>query len=282
MQGSHYRAIFISDVHLGTHACQAEYLLDFLENNTADTLYLVGDIIDLMAMRKRVNFTAAHESVIAHVAKRARSGQRVIYIPGNHDAFFRKFVGQTFAGIEIHRDAVYTSLSGKRFFVSHGDEFDGVMRCSQWLTRFGDFSHGVLLRIHTLVNSIRKSRRLPYWSLARAVKERIGKAQNFITQFEKIGSLSAKEHQYDGYICGHIHHWQLAYHHDDVLYMNDGDWVEHCSALVETMQGEFELLHWSDHTKVLMSTATVKPAVPEPETESEPEPLYTGKPSITA
>lgn len=251
MSGNHYRAIFISDVHLGTPACQAEYLLDFLNNNTADTLYLVGDILDLLAMRRRVVFTAQHEAVVSHILRRARSGQRVIYIPGNHDAFFRRFAGQSIAGVEVRLNAVHQARDGKRYFVSHGDEFDNIMRCSSWLTWLGDVSHSVLLRINTFVNSIRKTQKLPYWSLARAVKARIGKAQEFISQFEQLASLQARDREYDGYICGHIHHWQMTYHHE-VLYLNDGDWVEHCTALLETEQGEFELIHWSDHKEVLI------------------------------
>lgn len=256
MQGKHYRAIFISDVHLGTSACQAEFLLSFLQHNTADTLYLVGDIIDLIAMRKRVVFTPAHEAVVAHIIERARSGHTVIYIPGNHDAFVRRFAGQNVAGIDIQLNAVHETLKGQRYFISHGDEFDTVMRYSGWLTKLGDLSHGVLLRMNTFVNKIRKSRRLPYWSLARAVKQQLGSAKQFITQFEKLAALQAREQAYDGYICGHIHHWQMCVHHG-VLYINDGDWVEHCTALVETEEGTFELLHWSDYYQVLARSSDI-------------------------
>lgn len=251
MQGNHYRAIFVSDVHLGTSACQADYLLDFLTQNSCDTLYLVGDIVDLLAMRRRVQFTPAQQEVLALILRLARQPMRVVYIPGNHDALMRRFCGQTVAGVEIRHNAVHETCRGERFYVSHGDEFDGIMQCSAWLNWLGDVSHSLLLRMNTLINWLRKEMNLPFWSLARAVKERIGSAQNFIHQFERIASRQARSQAFDGYICGHIHHWQMRYY-QQTLYVNDGDWVEHCTALVETTHGELQLLHWADHKGILL------------------------------
>lgn len=262
MKGNHYRAIFISDVHLGTSACQAQYLHDFLSQNSCDTLYLVGDIIDLLAMRKRVHFTPAHEEVLALILGLARQQVRVVYIPGNHDALMRRFCGQTIAGIEVRLNAIHETCQGERFFVSHGDEFDGIMQCSAWLNWLGDVSHGFLLRMNTLINWVRRGLNLPFWSLARAVKQRIGSAQNFIHQFECIASRQAQNRAFDGYICGHIHHWQMRYY-QETLYVNDGDWVEHCTALVETRQGELQLLHWADDKSILLRQS--KLAKPSPE-----------------
>ncbi|MDX1696100.1 MAG: UDP-2,3-diacylglucosamine diphosphatase [Ketobacteraceae bacterium] len=257
MKGNHYRAIFISDVHLGTHACQAHYLKDFLVQNTCDTLYLVGDIIDLLAMRKRVCFTASHQEVLSRIMKMARQGVRVVYIPGNHDAMLRRFCGQVIAGVEVRLNAVHETRTGERFFVSHGDEFDGIMQCSAWLNRVGDISHGLLLKLNTLFNWARRGLKLPFWSLARAVKKHISSAQAFILQFERIASRQAQAGDYDGYICGHIHHWQMRYY-DQTLYVNDGDWVEHCTALVESPQGELQLLHWADHKSVVARQSDLK------------------------
>lgn len=264
LKADHYRAIFISDVHLGTSACQAEYLLDFLTQNSCDTLYLVGDIIDLLAMRKRVQFTAEHEEVISLVMKKAKEGTRVIYIPGNHDALFRRFAGQTIAGIEVKLNEVHAAVNGDNYFVAHGDEFDGVMRCSSMLDLVGDLSHGFLLRLNTVVNLVRRAWKLPYWSISRAIKQRVGKATNFIEQFEKLVSHRALERKFDGYICGHIHHWQMTYH-NQTLYMNDGDWVEHCTALVETKQGDMNLIHWADEKEILVKAALLQK--PEPTSE---------------
>lgn len=262
MKGNHYRAIFISDVHLGTGACQADYLIDFLTQNDCDTLYLVGDIVDLLAMRKRIQFTPQHEEVLAIILKKARQGVRVVYIPGNHDALFKRFCGQVISGVEVRLNGVHETLNGERYYVSHGDEFDGIMQCSAWLNWLGDISHGFLLRLNTLVNLIRRSLKLPYWSLARAVKKRIGSAQAFIDQFERIASRQARERRYDGYICGHIHHWQMKYH-GQTLYVNDGDWVEHCTALVETSQGELQLMHWADHKQVLVRQGALEKPAPD-------------------
>lgn len=245
------RSIFISDVHLGTSACQASLLLDFLESTRCETLYLVGDIIDLLAMRKRVQFTSDHQAIIAQVFKMTQSGTRVVYIPGNHDALFWRFHGQEISGVEIKRNIDYTSLDGRTFLVSHGDEFDTVMQCSPWLNWLGDVSHELLLKLNTVVNTIRRSWGRPYWSIARAIKKRIGSAQAFINRFETLVARRAAENNYYGFICGHIHHWQMAYH-DNALYLNDGDWVEHCSALVETHQGEFQLWHCAETVEVLL------------------------------
>lgn len=269
-KGRHFRAIFISDVHLGTSACQASYLIDFLKNNSADYLYLVGDIVDLLAMRKRIHLTIEHEEVVGLFLEWARKGSKVCYIPGNHDAFFRRFCGQKIAGVDIRMSAEYQALNGQRFFVSHGDELDSIMHANGWLTWLGDISHGVLLKINTLVNLVRKSWNLSYWSLARSVKQRIGKATEFIDRYERIASRRAAEKYYDGYICGHIHHWQMKYH-AGTLYLNDGDWVEHCTALVETTQGEWQLVHWTDQEEILACSSKLeKPEMVDPLGEWNP------------
>ena len=245
------RSVFISDVHLGTAACQAQYLLDFLHSHKPEYLYLVGDIVDLIAMRKRVNFTVQHEQVVEKVMEMARQGTRVIYIPGNHDALMRRFSGQIVAGIEVHRNRVHYCADGRRFFVSHGDEFDSAMHAGVFWYVVGDFSHHVLLRLNTFLNACRRALKLPYWSLAGFIKKRIGKANEFIRRFELIAARQARELKYDGFICGHIHQSGMR-RINDVLYCNDGDWVEHCTALIETNQGEFELVHWADHREVLI------------------------------
>ena len=245
------RSVFISDVHLGTAACQAQYLLDFLNSHKPEYLYLVGDIVDLIAMRKRVNFTVQHEQVVEKVMEMARQGTRVIYIPGNHDALMRRFSGQIVAGIEVHRNRVHYCADGRRFFVSHGDEFDSAMHAGVFWYVVGDFSHHLLLRLNTFLNACRRAFKLPYWSLAGFIKKRIGKANEFIRRFELIAARQARELKYDGFICGHIHQSGMR-RINDVLYCNDGDWVEHCTALIETNQGEFELVHWADHKEVLI------------------------------
>lgn len=259
MPTQRYRAVFISDVHLGTADCKAEYLLAFLDQIETDRLYLVGDIVDLLAMRKRMAFTPEHEEVIASFMRLAASGCDVIYIPGNHDSALRRFCGQTWAGIQIQRRAEHVTLDGRRFLVSHGDEFDSVLQFSTWLTHVGDLSHDLLVRLNTVLNAGRRYLKLPYWSFASYVKGRIGKAAEFIHLFEGVAARHASNQPVDGFICGHIHHGAMRYEHG-ILYCNDGDWVDHCTALVETLNGELMLMHSSDHQQcVARERELVKP-----------------------
>ncbi len=251
MTVNHVRSIFISDIHLGTSDCKAQYLLDFLQNHRMEYLYLVGDIVDLLYMKRRVYFTPQHEAVVEKVLDLARQGTRVIYIPGNHDSLMRRFCGQIVAGVEVHRNRVHYCADGRRFFVSHGDEFDSAMHAGMFWQVVGDFSHGLLLKLNTLLNGGRRILKLPYWSLAGFIKNRISKASEFIRRFELIAAHQARELKYDGFICGHIHQSGLR-RINGVLYCNDGDWVEHCTALMETQSGQFELVHWADRKTVLM------------------------------
>ncbi|MCP5163110.1 MAG: UDP-2,3-diacylglucosamine diphosphatase [Hahellaceae bacterium] len=247
-----FRSIFISDVHLGTAACQASYLLDFLQSTDCDTLYLVGDIIDLMAMRKRIHFPELHEEIIRTIKAKAQTGTRVVYIPGNHDEFFRTFCGSTLSGIEIKRNHVHVGADGRRFFVSHGDEFDQVVRCSPLMLFVGDQAHEILLDLNRWLNGARRALNKPYWSLSGFLKQRVSKAAQFIRRFENAALKAADTMHYDGYICGHIHFAGFQ-RQEGILYCNDGDWVEHCTALVEDAHGQMALWHWSETPHLLMS-----------------------------
>ena len=245
-----FRSVFISDVHLGTKACQAVHLLDFLQNIKTDTLYLVGDIIDLQEMRHKAYFVDTHHKIVEQVLAMAKAGTKVIYIPGNHDAFFRKFAGQTLSGIDIRLNARHQTANGRTFYVSHGDEFDQMVKISPLMLAIGDRAHGLMLSLNQWINGLRRLFGLPYWSLAGYLKNHISKAKEFIERFETAALKSAKNQQVDGYICGHIHFASFRMK-DDILYCNDGDWVEHCSALTESKAGELSLLHWSEQPKVL-------------------------------
>ncbi len=254
-----YRSVFISDVHLGSPDCQAEYLLDFLDNVQCETLYLVGDIIDLIAMQKRVHFPRSHQAVIRCFVRLAAEGTRVIYVPGNHDEFLRNFCGQTLAGISLQQKAVHTTADGRRFVVCHGDQFDQVMRCSPLMLLVGDRAHGLLLRLNRWFNVWRRMRNKPYWSLAAWMKSRIGKAKDFIQRFETAALMAAERGQYDGFICGHIHSAGFR-QGSSGLYCNDGDWVEHCTALTESFDGSLEILHWSERPHVVECEPARTPA----------------------
>ncbi|TBW59394.1 UDP-2,3-diacylglucosamine diphosphatase [Marinobacter halodurans] len=256
-----YRSVFISDVHLGSPDCQADYLLDFLDNVRCETLYLVGDIIDLIAMQRRVHFPVSHQAVIRKLVDLAAGGTRVIYVPGNHDEFLRNFCGQTLAGIDLRHKAVHTTADGRRFVVCHGDQFDQVVRCSPLLLLVGDRAHGVLLRLNRWYNAWRRLRNRPYWSLAAWVKTRVGQARAFIQRFEMAALTAAERGQYDGYICGHIHSAGFR-QGTGGLYCNDGDWVEHCTALVEGFDGSLDILHWSERSHIVDSEPARSPSRP--------------------
>ena len=249
MQPLEYRAIFISDIHLGTRDCRADYLLDFLRNTHAETLYLVGDVVDLWAMRRHVHWPPEHSAVLQAFLDKAKQGCRVVYIPGNHDETLREFVGVIFNGIEVRRDAVHVSGDGRRFFVSHGDEFDGIVRGNPLLHVVGDRFYGLLLWLNRQANGLRRRFGRPYWSLSSWIKSRVGGAKRYVRRFEQTAARAAAHERYDGYICGHIHKAGIE-RYGDTLYCNDGDWVEHCTALVEDHDGRLQLLHWADHKRV--------------------------------
>ncbi|MCV2401706.1 UDP-2,3-diacylglucosamine diphosphatase [Marinomonas sp. C2222] len=252
-----FRSVFISDVHLGTKACQATHLLNFLKNIQTDTLYLVGDIIDLQEMQHKAHFIDSHHQVVDQVLSMARTGTRVVFIPGNHDAFFRKFAGQTLSGIEIKLNDRHKTANGRTFHVSHGDEFDQMVKISPIMLAIGDKAHGLMLSLNQWINRIRRFAGLPYWSLAGYLKSHIGKAKEFIDRFETAALKSAKNQKLDGYICGHIHFASFKVK-DSVLYCNDGDWVEHCTALTESASGEMSLIHWSENPKVLATEPAIE------------------------
>jgi UDP-2,3-diacylglucosamine pyrophosphatase LpxH len=244
------RSAFISDVHLGTPDCKAAYLLDFLRQLRCEKLYLVGDIIDLEALAKRAWWHADHGAVIAEVLAMARRGVEVTYIPGNHDAPMRAFAGQDFAGVRIALDAVHVGIDGRRYHVSHGDEFDSEHIGRSWILLLGEALHRFICWSNRRVHAVRQRMALPYLPLSIIVKSHIGKALAYIRAYEQRVASDARERGFDGHICGHIHFGHLR-EIDGVLYLNDGDWVEHCTALIEDHTGAMELIHWSEQPAAL-------------------------------
>ncbi|HEY0178214.1 MAG TPA: metallophosphoesterase [Dokdonella sp.] len=240
-----FRSVFVSDVHLGLADCQAGYLLDFLRSMRCERLYLVGDIVDLENLARRPWWRADHGAVLAELFAIAAAGTRVTYIPGNHDAAMRRFAGQRIGGIEIAREAVHVAADGRRYRVSHGDEFDGESTAPRWLLRLGDVLQGVVCTANRRLNALRRRCGLRYRPFSIALKRRIATARRFIDEFEARVAARAAADGWDGHICGHIHYGRIA-DRDGVLYVNDGDWVEHCTALVEHDDGALELLHWTE------------------------------------
>ena len=238
-----YRTIWISDIHLGTRDCAAALLIDFLESTDSETLYLVGDIVDGWAMKRRFFWPAAHNDVVRRILNRAKRGTRVVYIPGNHDEMFRQFTGLNFGGVEVRRKAMHTTADGRRLLVLHGDEFDAIMLTHRWLAVVGSLAYTALMRCNQVVNRGRARLGLRYWSLSKTAKHRVKNAVAFISRFEEMVARQADLRGVDGVVCGHIHHAE-ARMIGCVAYYNDGDWVEGCTALVEHDDGRMEVLHW--------------------------------------
>ncbi len=240
-----YRTIWISDVHLGTKGCNAEMLIDFLDNVDSETMYLVGDIIDGWRLKKKFYWPAAHNDIVWRILKRAKRGTRIVYIPGNHDEMFRQFTGLNFGGVEIRRAAFHDTADGRRLMVLHGDEFDAIMLAHRWLAFIGDAAYVSLMALNRWLNSVRGRMGLPYWSLSKMAKHKVKNAVEFIGRYEEVVARAAAERGVDGVVCGHIHTAEFR-DIDGIEYWNDGDWVEGCNALVEHDDGRMEILHWPD------------------------------------
>lgn len=248
-----FRSLFLSDVHLGTPDCQADYLLDFLRRTRSEFLYLVGDIIDLEALAQRAYWPAAHARVVAEIVAIAARGTRVVYIPGNHDAALRGLCGAVVAGIELRLRAEHVAADGRRYRVSHGDEFDPTHAGRSWLTWIGEHSHRGLRWCNRSLARARRSLGLPYLPLSIITKTHLAAAMAFIAGFEERVAADCARAGYDGHVCGHIHYGCIR-QRAGTLYLNDGDWVEHCTALVEDTQGAMHLLHWSERPEWLASS----------------------------
>jgi UDP-2,3-diacylglucosamine pyrophosphatase LpxH len=254
-----YRAIWISDTHLGTRGCKADFLLDFLRCNESDYLYLVGDIIDGWSLRRSWYWAQTHNDVIQKLLRKARKGTRVFYLPGNHDEFAREYVDAMFGGIAVREDVVHTMADGRRLLVLHGDQFDGVVRYARWLAILGDKAYQFALVLNHWFNRLRRYFGYPYWSLSAYLKQKVKNAVQFIDDFESVVAKEAALRGVEGVVCGHIHKAELK-ELDGIIYCNDGDWVESCTALVETMEGELEILHWGDvqHTLVSLNSGSLQ------------------------
>ncbi|MCB1510112.1 MAG: UDP-2,3-diacylglucosamine diphosphatase [Hyphomicrobiaceae bacterium] len=240
-----YRTLFISDVHLGTRNCQAQMLVDFLREHDAETIYLVGDIVDFWRIKRGAIWPQTHNDVLQKLLRKVRKGANVIFIPGNHDEGLRDYCGTQFGGIHIEYDAIHETADNKRYLVTHGDQFDVVVRYARWLAFLGDRGYHLAMLANLPLNFIRRRLGLGYWSLSAYLKNRVKSAVNFIGDFEKSLSDEAKRRNVNGVICGHIHH-AASKDFSGVHYLNTGDWVESCTAIVETETGEFKLIRWAD------------------------------------
>lgn len=240
------RAIFVSDVHLGTIACQAGALLEFLKAYDSEYLFLVGDIVDFWAMRRSgVHWPEEQNTLVQKILKRARHEVKVIFVPGNHDEAARAHVGTSFGNIQVERDYMHIAADGKRYLLIHGDEFDQVTKHHRWLAVLGDQAYSFLVHVNLWLSWARRRLRIPgYWSLAGYAKWKVKSAVSFIFDFEDSVLRHARERGADGVICGHIHAAALR-QESGITYINCGDWVDSCTAIVEHPDGQMELVRWT-------------------------------------
>ncbi len=257
------RTIFLSDIHLGTPGCKASHLIDFLRHHHAQQLYLVGDIIDGWALRRRFFWPQAHNDVVQKILRCARKGTHVTYVPGNHDEIGRQFTGLNFGDIAIRGDVTHTLLDGRRLWVVHGDFADGVIQHARWLAKVGDRLYDFILWLNRHFNDLRAHFGRDYWSLSQWLKHKTKNAVSFITDFEHVLLREARKRGYDGVVCGHIHKAEIR-EIDGLLYCNDGDWVESLTALVETLDGKLEIVQWN---------ALRAPSHPVPRWDHDEEPV---------
>jgi UDP-2,3-diacylglucosamine pyrophosphatase LpxH len=249
------RTMFLSDIHLGTRGCQADRLLDFMRHYDADTIYLVGDIVDGWQLKTAWFWPQAHNDIVQKLLRKARKGSRVLYIPGNHDEFLRDYYGTHFGGIEVLEHAVHVSADGRRYLVVHGDLFDLVIRHARWLALLGNHAYDVAIWLNTHFNAVRRALGLTYWSLSQWAKLKVKNAVNFISEYEQTLAAEAQRRGVDGVICGHIHH-AIIRPISGLRYINCGDWVESCTAVVEHFDGTFEIVRWATSGSLLTNLET--------------------------
>lgn len=239
------RSVFISDIHLGSRSCNAAALLAFLRDVQTDHLYLVGDIVDLWSLRKSFYWPQEHNNVLRTLLGKAKHGTKVVYIPGNHDEDFREFVGSEFGNLIIERDCIHTTAQRQRLLVLHGDEFDSVVKCSPWLAALGSHAYDFSIDMNRHFNRVRRFFGYEYWSLASYLKQKVKNAVSYISSFEQAVAHEVRRRGVDGVVCGHIHRAEIR-EIDGVLYCNDGDWVESCTAVVEDLNGRLSIWNWAE------------------------------------
>ena len=243
----HYQTIFLSDIHLGTRGCKAQKLLDFLKDNESETIILVGDIIDVWALKRKVYWPQTHNDVIQKLLKKARKGTKIIYIPGNHDEFLRDFADVNFGNnVFIKNEYIYETLKGEKLLIIHGDKFDNIVLYNKNLAIIGDIAYSILLIVNDWFQNLKKIFNFKSkWSLSAFLKNKVKQSVNFISNYEYAVVHECNERGLKGIICGHIHHPNLKFMGENgkILYINTGDWVESCTALVEHLDGQIELIY---------------------------------------
>jgi UDP-2,3-diacylglucosamine pyrophosphatase LpxH len=259
-----FRSVFISDVHLGSRSCQAGYLLEFLKLVDTEYLYLVGDIVDLWSLSQSFYWPQEHNNVLRLLLSKAKHGTKVIYVPGNHDSIFRDYVDHQFGNVELRRETIHVTADGRQLLVTHGDDYEGAIKCASWLGHVGNHAYELILKANRLANWVRTKFGKRYWSLAGYLKHKAATAVRYIERYENALIHEAARRHLDGVICGHIHRAKIS-REDGIQYINCGDWVESCTTVVEDEQGRLTLLQWSDRQQLLDECVLAQSAAGEVE-----------------
>lgn len=285
---THYRTVWISDVHLGTPGCKAEHLTEFLKSHTCDTLYLVGDIIDGWKLKNTFYWPQEHTNVVRKVLTKAKRGTKVYYITGNHDEFLRKFVAfkLDLGNIRFMNELVHITADGRRLLITHGDAFDVITRYHAWIAMTGDALYEGTMRFNYWFNKGRRVLGMRYWSLSAFAKQHVKSAVNVVSTFEQSVAKECARRKLDGVVCGHIHHAEIR-EIEGVTYLNCGDWVESCTALAEHLDGRIELIRWVqlDHLNQSPNVLPLKPVTAvsgtTPPSATDPKPAHRRTPRPT-
>jgi len=248
MSKAHFRSIFLSDIHLGSKGCQSKLLLDFLNNNTCENLFLVGDIIDCWRLSSKLYWPQEHSNVFNKFLSMSRKGTKVYFITGNHDDFLRRYQPLQLGKIELKEEHSYETFHNKNLLIIHGDQFDIVTTYGRHLALLGDWIYQFLLVLNRYLNSLRSRFGYGYWSLSNYLKQKVKGAVNFMSDYEINVSKECQRRGFDGVVCGHIHKAEIK-DINSTIYMNCGDWVESCTALVEDEFGSFKIIPWADNQR---------------------------------
>ena len=249
------RTLFLSDIHLGFRRARVCELIEFLRGVEAECIVLAGDIVDALSLARRFFWADEHTQVLRMLLARRRAGTRLIYIPGNHDESLGMLAEMLHGQMEVHREWVYRTAQGQRLLVVHGDQFDSQVDCPAWLGWAGELAYSVNVAVSDMLNDVRRRLGRPYWPIAEKLKLALAASARYIGRFETAASSHARAQGFDGVICGHIHRAILR-RTDAFTYANTGDWVESCSAIVETRRGELRLLRWGCGSEAALSATT--------------------------
>ncbi|MEM8781830.1 MAG: UDP-2,3-diacylglucosamine diphosphatase [Planctomycetota bacterium] len=265
----HYRTVFLSDTHLGSRASQAALLSRFLKHVRCEQLYLVGDIVDIWRMSQKWYWPGEHNNVIRRILNHTKHGTDVVFIPGNHDEGARQFLGLEFGGVRVEAFDVHATADGRRLFVTHGDHFDLVVRHHRLLSKLGGKAYEMLVNLNRPYNAGRRMLGLPRHSMSKAIKLKVKKACNFISEFEIALERETRQRGLDGVVCGHIHKPEIreAEGADDIAYYNCGDWIEDCTAIVEDHDGTIRLIYAEQELERLLDATGPAPSTPAEDSE---------------